>query len=82
VSGNLKLTSGTTNYPGFAISGADITFNINPQAQYTLTSFRTILTHEIGHALGLADVDVTSGPAGTFIDDNYLGTTSQTALPR
>jgi hypothetical protein len=80
VSGNLKLTSGTTNYPGFAISGADITLNSNTGAKYTLTSFRTILTHEIGHSIGLADVDVTSGPAGTFIDDNYSGATASTAL--
>ncbi len=71
VSGNLRLTSGTTGYAGFAISGADITFNNNTGALYTLSSFRTILAHEIGHALGLADVDITSGPGGTFIDDNY-----------
>jgi hypothetical protein len=80
VPGNLRLTSGTTNYSGFAITGADITFNINPQALYTLSTFRTILTHEIGHALGLADVDVQSGPAGTFIDDNFDGATAATAL--
>lgn len=80
VSGNLKLTSGTTNYPGFAISGADITFNTNPGAQYSLTSFRTILTHEIGHTLGFADVDITSGASGTFIDDNLNASNSQTAL--
>lgn len=80
VPGDLTLTSGTTNYAGFAISGSDITFNNNPTAVYTLTTFRTILAHEIGHSLGLADVDVTSGPAGTFIDDNYDGATAATAL--
>lgn len=71
VPGHLLLTSGTAGYPGFAISGADITMNSNPNALYTLDAFRTILTHEIGHTLGLADVDTVSGPNGTFIDDNY-----------
>jgi hypothetical protein len=71
VPGNILLTSGTANYPGFAISGADITMNSNANAIYTLSAFRTILTHEIGHAIGLADVDTFSGPNGTFIDDNY-----------
>ena len=79
VSGNLTLTSGVTGYGGFAIAGADITFNNNPGARYTLSGFQTILTHEIGHALGLADVDFTSGPQGTYIDDNYNGTSPATA---
>jgi len=76
---SLNLTSGTKNYPGFAISGADIKMNANPGALWNLTSFQTILTHEIGHAIGLGDVD-TSGNFGRFIDDNYDGTTSATAL--
>lgn len=80
VAGNLTLTSGTTGYSGFAISGADITLNRNAGALYTLTTFRNLLTHEIGHAIGLADVDVQSGPGGTYIDDNYLATNSATAL--
>ena len=71
VPGNITLTSGVTGYAGFAISGADITFNNNTGARYTIATFRTILAHEIGHALGLADVDLTSGPSGNFIDDNY-----------
>lgn len=65
----VTLTSGTTNYAGTsAISGADIIMNSNPQAVWTLDLFRRVLTHEIGHTLGLRDVDV-----GTvrFIDDNY-----------
>lgn len=65
----VKLTSGTTNYAGSrAIAGADIVMNSNPQAVWTLDLFRRMLTHEIGHAIGLNDVDV-----GTvhFIDDNY-----------
>ena len=80
VAGNLTLTSGTTGYTGFAISGADVTLNDNPGALYTLDTFRNLLTHELGHALGLADVDVQSGPAGTYIDDNYNASTSATAL--
>ncbi len=80
VSGTVALTSGTTAYAARPIAGADITLNDNPQAHYTLNIFRLLLTHEIGHALGLADVDVQSGPAGTFIDDNYNGATSATAL--
>lgn len=77
--GGMTLTSGTTGYGGAAISGADIIMNSNTQAQWTLGWFQTILTHEIGHAIGFADVDATSGPTGTFIDDNYDGTSNATA---
>jgi hypothetical protein len=80
VAGPITLTSGTAGYAAGAISGADITMNSNRQALWTLDWFQLILTHEIGHALGLADVDVQSGPAGNFIDDNYNGGTSATAL--
>lgn len=79
--GNVTLTSGTANYGGGGpITGADIRINSNPGASYSLDVFRLLLSHEIGHALGLADVDVNSGPAGAFIDDNYNGSTSATAL--
>ena len=77
--GSVTLTSGTPNYPGFAISGADIKINNNPQAVYNLPFFQLLLTHEIGHALGLGDVD-TDINFGLFIDDNFDGTTSATAL--
>jgi len=77
--GNMTLTSGTTGYDGGAISGADIRMNNTAGTFWTLDWFQTILTHEIGHALGLADVDLTSGPNGTFIDDNYDGTNNTTA---
>lgn len=80
VPGNLTLTSGVTGYPGYAISGVDITFNSNTGAKYTLSTFKAILAHEIGHALGLADVDVTSGPAGSFIDDNYNNSSDATIV--
>jgi hypothetical protein len=80
VAGPVTLTSGIGGYAAGAISGADITLNRNPQAQYSLDVFRLLLTHEIGHSLGLADVDVQSGPAGNFIDDNYNGSSAATAL--
>jgi len=65
---NVTLTSGTTNYSNSgAIVGADININNNLGAIYTLDLFGRLLTHEIGHALGLGDVDV----GYSFIDDNY-----------
>jgi hypothetical protein len=72
--GTVRLTSGTTNYASNPIVGADITLNRNPGAVYTLDFFRRLLTHEIGHALGLADAegDISPNP-GAFIDDNYSG---------
>ena len=79
VAGPVRLTSGTPGYIAGAISGADITINNNPEAVYSLDLFRRLLSHEIGHALGFADVDVQSGPSGNFIDDNYDGATSATA---
>lgn len=76
----VTLTSGTTNYPGaFAITGADVTLNSNPGALYTLDLFRRLLTHEIGHAIGLGDVEGDLSP-GRFIDDNFDITSSATAL--
>lgn len=76
--GTVKLTSGTTGYAAQPISGADITMNSNPQAVYTLDVFRRILTHEIGHSIGLGDVEGDINP-GAFIDDNYNPSTSDTA---
>jgi hypothetical protein len=66
--GPVKLTSGTTNYDAPAIVAADIAINSNPGATYTLDFFRRLLTHEIGHALGLEDLGI-----GTvsFIDNNF-----------
>ncbi len=62
-----------------AISGADIIINSNPGAVYTLDLFRRLLTHEIGHAIGLGDVEGSINP-GRFIDDNFNGASSATAL--
>lgn len=80
IDSTVTLTSGTVNYAGSsAISGADITLNNNSGAVYDLDFFRRLLTHEIGHALGLGDVEGDINP-GAFIDDNYDGTSSATAL--
>lgn len=76
--GGVTLTSGTVGYSGRAISGADITLNNNPQAAYSLISFQLLLTHEIGHALGLGDVEFDINPR-FFIDDNFDGRSSATA---
>ena len=68
VAQTVTLTSGIANYVNSgAIAGVDITINNNPGAVYTLDSFRRILTHEIGHSIGLADADL----GGKFIDDNF-----------
>jgi hypothetical protein len=79
-SSTVTLTSGTANYAGSnAITGADIYINDNPGAVYSLDYFRRLLTHEIGHAIGLGDAEGSINP-GAFIDDNYDGSTSATAL--
>lgn len=77
---DVTLTSGTPAYPGSgAIRGADITLNNNPNAYYDLNFFRRLLTHEIGHAIGLGDVEGDINP-GRFIDDDFDGIDSSTAL--
>jgi hypothetical protein len=42
-----------------------------------LDIFRRLLTHEIGHAIGLGDVEGSINP-GRFIEDNYDGTSATT----
>lgn len=80
IGSTVKLTSGTANYAGSsAISGADIIINSNPGALYTLDLFRRLLSHEIGHAIGLGDVEGSINP-GAFIDNNFDPTNSATAL--
>ncbi|NEO94144.1 hypothetical protein [Moorena sp. SIO3I6] len=80
INDTVTLTSGTENYAGSsAIIGADITFNNNAGTVYTLDFFRRLLTHEIGHAIGLGDIEGDIS-ANRFIDDNYDGSTSATAL--
>jgi hypothetical protein len=76
----VTLTSGTRDYPGSStIIGADIIINSDLQASYTLDIFRRLLSHEIGHAVGLGDLEGDISP-GRFIDDNFNGTSSATAL--
>lgn len=80
---DIDLTSEVSGYAGAAIAGADITLNNDPSAAWTLDWFQLILTHEIGHALGLTDVDVFPGTTGlnsAFFDDDYDGSSSATAL--
>jgi len=80
VPGNVTLTSGTPNYGGGegggAIIGADVYINANSGAIYSLDFFRRLLTHELGHAIGLGDVEDTF--QNGFIDDNYDGTSNAT----
>ena len=73
VFGDVTLTSGVANYGGAdgggAISGADVYINANQGAVYSLDLFRRLLTHELGHAIGLGDVEDFFSLG--FIDDNY-----------
>lgn len=73
---NVRLTSGV-DYYAQPINGADI--EINTGGTYSLSFFRLLLSHEIGHALGLRDVDIDAGPDGEYIDDNYDPSTAATA---
>jgi hypothetical protein len=76
INARTTLTSGVANYSfSSAISGADIYLNSNPGAVYTLDLFRRLLTHEIGHAIGLGDVEGDINP-GRFIDDNFDGSSA------
>lgn len=79
VGGTVTLTSGTAGYSAGAISGADVTLNSNAGAVYTLDLFRRLLTHEVGHAIGFADVEGDINP-NSFIDDNFDGSSSASAL--
>lgn len=72
---DLTLTSGTTGSPGLALAGVDI--RINPAFAWSLRGYETLLTHELGHALGLADLESLGPP---FLDDDYDPASSATAL--
>lgn len=72
---DLTLTTGATAYPGRAISGADI--RINPVFAWSLRGWEVLLTHEIGHALGLADLE---GGGALFLDDDYDPSSPASAL--
>jgi hypothetical protein len=76
----VTLTSGVANYANSrAISGADLYINNNPGALYDLDTFRRLLTHELGHAPGFGDVEAEINQ-GTFIDDNFDGTSNATKV--
>ncbi len=79
VGGTVELTSGTQNYNALPISGADVTLNSNSGAIYSPDIFRRLLTHELGHAVGFGDVEGDINP-NAYIDDNYDGSSSATAL--
>ncbi|MFK7898282.1 MAG: hypothetical protein AB8G23_20785 [Myxococcota bacterium] len=75
----VDLSSGVEDYPALPISGADI--RINPAFVWSLSGFEVLLTHEIGHTLGLSDLEGPSGIGGGsgFFDDNFDPSTSLTA---
>lgn len=76
----VTLTSGTANYANsFAIAGADVYMNSNSQAVWNLDTFRRVLTHELGHAIGLGDVESGLNP-GRFIDDDFDSSSSATIV--
>ncbi|NMP31904.1 PEP-CTERM sorting domain-containing protein [Thalassotalea sp. M1531] len=69
-SNNVTLTSGTTNYANsYSIIGADINMNNNVGTVWSLDWFTRILTHEIGHAIGMGDLE--DAQTFGFIDDNF-----------
>jgi hypothetical protein len=67
----VTLTSGVPSYSQAYSTGGIVNINSDPTALWTLGSFQAILTHEIGHALGLGDVERNSS-SNPFRDDNFM----------
>jgi hypothetical protein len=87
----VTLTSGVANHGASVIIGAQIEMNNNAGVLWTAGSFEQVLTHEIGHTLGLGDVDVDQdifdtnphnddGLVSDWYDDNYDGTNATTQV--
>lgn len=81
-SSEVTLTSGVENYPAAVFSGFDIVITSSREF-FDALDFQRLLSHEIGHALGLGDVDVhpaTFPINSSFYDDNFDNTSDATAL--
>lgn len=81
----VTLTSGVEGYSAAVFAGVDILISSRPSfsPQWNLDTFQTVLTHELGHALGLADVDLPTGNFDVnspYLDDNFDDSSNVTAL--
>lgn len=87
----VTLTSGTVGHGREVIVGSQIEMNNNAGTLWTAVSFQRVLTHEIGHTLGLGDVDIDQdtfdsnpfnddGLVSGWYDDNYDGTNAGTQI--
>jgi hypothetical protein len=72
---DMTLTSGAVFRDTLVFTGSQVVLNTNA-ANWTLDIFRTTLMHELGHVLGLEDVE-TAGVNGEFFDDDFDPTNSQ-----
>ncbi|MEM7145106.1 MAG: hypothetical protein AAF591_08200 [Verrucomicrobiota bacterium] len=87
----ITLTSGKTNHGRDVIVGSQVEMNNAPGTTWTGDSFQRVLTHEIGHTLGLGDVDIDQdtfdanpfnddGLVSDWYDDNYDDTSPATQI--